>query len=44
MWTVDQLWDALRQECCATKPHTDAKAIVLLRRDDLVRAIARLKK
>ena len=33
--TTDELWDELRLRCCATKPHTDAKTIVMLRRDDL---------
>lgn len=42
MGTVDQLWDALRRGCCATKPHTDAKVIVMMRRDDLERALETL--
>lgn len=36
--TVDALWDALRKRCCATKPWSDAKAIVQLRREDLAAA------
>jgi hypothetical protein len=37
--SVDDLWDALREHCCATKPFTDAKVIVQLRRDDLAAAM-----
>lgn len=42
--TVDALWDALRKRCCATKPWTDAKCIVQLRRDDLAAAFKDLHK
>jgi hypothetical protein len=38
--SVDELWDALREHCCSTKPCTDAKAIVMLRRDDVMAALA----
>lgn len=41
--TVDELWDALRQECCSIKPYTDAKAIVMLRKEDIRKALKRLK-
>lgn len=32
---VDRVWDALRERCCATKPHTDAKRVVMVSREDL---------
>jgi hypothetical protein len=32
---VDRLWDALRKRCCASKPYTKAKTIVMLRKADL---------
>lgn len=41
--TVDQLWDALRKQCCSTKPFTDAKSIVSVKRDDIVAVIKSLK-
>lgn len=34
-FTVDGLWDALRKQCCSSKPYTDAKAIVMVRRADI---------
>lgn len=34
-FTVDELWDALRKQCCSTTPHTKAKAIIMLRRQDI---------
>lgn len=40
----DALWDALREQCCATKPPTDAKTVVMLRRGDLDAALSALEK
>lgn len=40
--TVDRLWDALRKVACVTKPYTDAKVIVQLRRDDVAAALKSL--
>lgn len=40
---VDQMWDSLRAVACITKPHTDAKTIVQLRREDVAAALARLQ-
>jgi len=42
--TVDELWDALRVVACATQPHTDAKCIVMLRREHVARALRKLAK
>lgn len=36
---VDEIWDALRAQCCATRPHTDAKAVILVRRPDIVAVV-----
>lgn len=44
MITVDDLWDALRRVACATRPHTDATCIVLLRRDDVAKALQMIGK
>lgn len=40
---VDAIWLELRRVACATNPCTDAKAIVMLRREHVAAAIARLK-
>ena len=40
---VDQLWDALRHVCCASKPATDAKTIVMVRRTDIAAAIGLIR-
>ena len=37
--TVDELWAALRAVACSTNPHTDAKCIVMLRREHVVAAL-----
>jgi hypothetical protein len=37
--TVDQLWNALRAFACSTHPWTDAKAVMMLRRQDVVEVI-----
>jgi len=42
--TAKQLWDALRQQCCASKPFTDAKTIVMVRENDIKQVIAKLGK
>jgi hypothetical protein len=44
MQTYDDLWDCLREVCCVTKPHTDAKRIVMLSRADLVKALILLER
>lgn len=36
--TADTLWNALRQHCCSTKPPSDAKTIVMLRREHVKKA------
>lgn len=41
---ADKLWDALCQECCGERDHIHTVALPMLTREDLVRAIARLKK
>lgn len=41
--TVDELWDALREIACATKPFTDAKTIVMLRRHHIVETAKKLQ-
>ena len=38
--TADELWDALREQCCATKPSTKATTIVQLRKADVKAALA----
>lgn len=40
--SADILWDVLREVACSTRPSTDAKCIVTLRRDHVVEAIRRL--
>jgi len=37
---TDALWDMLRMDCCATK--LNAKRIVMLNKDDVVKAIGKL--
>lgn len=44
MIDAKQLWDALRQQCCASKPFTDAKTIVMVREDDIKKVVAKLRK
>lgn len=40
---ADILWDNLRYVACATRPHTDAKTIVQLKREDVIRACRMLE-
>ena len=40
--TAAMLWNALREQCCATKPYTDAKAIIMVREADVVAAVEKL--
>ena len=41
--TTDELWDALREVACSTKPPTDAKTIVQLKREHIAEALKLLK-
>lgn len=40
--SVDVLWDALRKVACSTNPSTDAKCIVMLRREHVAKAMRML--
>lgn len=40
----DEVWNALREQCCATKPWQDAKAIVMVRECDVAAAVAALER
>lgn len=42
--TVDELWDALREAACVTRPSSDAKRIVQLSKDDVKNALKLIKK
>lgn len=39
IYVPEDIWDALRERCCATRPYTDAKAVVMMRFADLVAAV-----
>lgn len=42
--SVDELWDELRFICCAIKPHTEAKTIIQLHREDIAKAFNNILK
>lgn len=39
----DYLWNALRDVACSTKPSSDAKTIVLLKREHVALALKKIK-
>lgn len=36
---VDVLWDALREQCCVTRPFEKASRIVMVSQDDIAKAL-----
>jgi hypothetical protein len=43
MTDLDELWDALRESSCSTKEWKEAKAIVMLNKQDVKKALQLLK-